>query len=259
MQPKKLVWLSIAMLALTSCGASTANTANGSAGSATTVIASKATTTSTQPLIPTSPPLPALCSAYFTVVADVYLEPKIVQLSAEERNAGALAFSAALKRLRTSPLAPPALSSSPALGVLSRQVNFAPTNVAAPIAPVNAAVSELKQALGSTCQPVRPSAAQSNAIIATADSRGWSNSCSPTAAITISSADPTYAVLDASASVQKSPGTACFADGSTGALERLTAKVWNVVQTYTSYPCGEAPPDVLYSLFGTNALDVCYP
>ncbi len=259
MQPKKLVWLSFAMLTLTSCGASTANANDGNSGSATTVIASNSTTTSTQPLIPTSPPLPTLCSAYFTVVADVYLEPKIVQLSADERNAGAAMFSAAIKHLRTSPLAPPALSSSPALGVLSRQVNFAPTNVAAPIAPVNAAVAELKQALGNTCQPVRPTATQSSAIIATADSRGWSNSCSALATIAISSADPTYAILDASATAQKSPGTTCFADGSTGVLARLTAKVWNVVQTYTTYPCGQAPPDVLYSVFGANALEVCYP
>ena len=258
MPAKMSIALSIATIALSACGASSGNSSSIS-GSATTIVPPRSSTTSTQVLIPTSSPLPALCSAYFTVLADAHLQPKIAQLSPAEQSSALAAFQAAIAHLSTSPLAPPALTSSSALGLLSHNITFAPSKTTLAPTALTGALAELKVSLQTTCQAVRPSSTQASAIASTAASQGWSNSCGSVSTLAISSADPTYALLEISPAATKSPGTTCFANGSSGVLERLTGKVWNVLQTFNSYPCGQAPPDVLYSFFGSSALDTCYP
>ena len=250
------VVLTLLLSACGSIGSAESNSKNQggtSYGSHPDVIA----TSTTDNLVPTSLPSPQLCSSYFTVLADNYLVGQIAQLSIGEQRSAAISYLGAISAIKNSSLAPVDLLGTSTLPALSK-LAFSQSS-ASTVDRETTAIAQLRVALSSTCQVLHPSASTLSSIETVATSQGFAASCDSSSTVVISSADPTYAALQASAIVSGPTTSLCFSQGYSGVLERLSGTIWNPVQPYVDYPCGQAPPEVLYSLFGQKSLDVCYP
>ena len=250
------VVLALLLSACGSIGSAESNSKNQSGapyGSNPDVIA----TSTTENLVPTALPSPQLCSSYFTILADNYLVGQIAQLSIGEQRSAATSYLSAISAIKNSSLEPVGLLGTSTLSTLSK-LTFSQSSTSAASLETTA-IAQLKVALSSTCQVLHPSATTQSSIETGATSQGFAASCDSSGTILISSADPTYAALQAS-TIESGPTTSlCFSQGYSGVLERLSGTIWNPVQPYVDYPCGQAPPDVLYSLFGQKSLDVCFP
>ncbi len=246
----------LAPLALAGCGTSTGGSNSSPLPPATTNLPNTSTTT-TLPVTPASSAVSQLCSAYYLVLADNALIGQIVSGSATEAKAASGDYLQALHALKTSSLAPPALRGGPVVQELAK-LEFTVSSSPAPGVP-SAALAALNVALGSTCQPVIANSTEAPKIASAAASAGWSSSCNATAQTLISAADPSYGVIQTPAAAGGSTTTTCVPNGYTGVLERETALNWSAVQPYVGVPCGQAPPFILYSLFGKGALATCYP
>ncbi len=246
----------LAPLALAACGTSTGGSTGTSLPPATTNLP-LAETSTTLPVTPTAAPIAQLCSAYYRVLADNALIAQIVSGPASEAKAAASSYLQALKELKTSSLSPPELATGTVVQSLTK-LRFAatssPTTNAAP-----AALAALSAALGTTCQPVVANSAEAPKLASAAGSAGWSSSCNSDAQTIISAADPSYGVIQSPAAGSAATTTTCVPNGYTGVLERQTDLSWSAVQAYVGVPCGQAPPFILYSLFGKAALATCYP
>ena len=252
------VVLALLLSACGSIGSAESNSKNqggAPSGSNPDVIA----TSTTENLVPTALPSPQLCSSYFTILADNYLVGQIAQLSIGEQRSAATSYLSAISAIKNSPLEPVGLLGTSTLSTLSK-LTFSQSSTSAAILETTA-ITQLKVALGSTCQVLHPSATTQNSIETGATSQGFAASCDSSSTILISSADPTYAALQAISTIGSGVTTTslCFSQGYSGVLERLSGTIWNPVQPYVDYPCGQAPPDVLYSLFGQKSLNVCFP
>ncbi len=246
----------LAPLALAACGTSTGGPTGSSLPPATTNLPNTSTST-TLPVTPASTAVSQLCSAYYLVLADNVLVGQIVSGTATEAKAASVDYLQALHTLKTSSLSPPALRSGPVIQAMAK-LSFVVGASRTPGVPPAALVA-LSAALGSTCQPVIANSTEAPKMASAAASAGWSSSCNGSAQTLISAADPSYGVIQTQSTAGVTTRTTCAPDGYTGVLERETALDWSAVQAYLGVPCGQAPPFILYSLFGKGALGTCYP
>ena len=245
----------LAPLVLAACGTSTGGATGTSLPPATTNLPNPSTST-TLPVTPTAVPVAQLCSAYYLVLADNALIAQIVSGAASEAKAASGSYLQALRELKTSKLSPPELKSGATVQELAKLSFAAAPSPTTDVPP--AALAALSSALGTTCQPVVADSAEAPKLASAAGAVGWSSSCNAGAQTIISAADPSYGVIQTPATGSATT-TTCVPDGYTGVLERQTDLSWQAVQPYVEVPCGQAPPFILYSLFGKGALGTCYP
>lgn len=247
------------IVALCSCGTSSsgskASIPDQSGGSKVTPAA--LSTSTTLNLYPATSSFSEACDSYFLVMADNYLSNSISQASMEEKTAGSASYQAAIKLLARSPENRGRILAPTDIATL-KSVAFPPETQAMPaLTQLANALTNLKSAFSQLCQPIHPVDTTVNSLISVAQAQGLASQCSNTATLLQSSADPSYAVVMVDPA--NNSGQTCFSNGSTGILERLNGSNATPVETYVEFPCGQAAPAILLSLFGSRSLDICYP
>ncbi len=244
------------ILGLTSCGTNPANATNSGAQKPVKTQTPNASpdTSSTLALYPNNSSFSKTCSAYYLIAADIYLLGEISKLPAVQISAAQTNYDAAVGYLENTLKNHAAELSTTDAKALEIKLASSSTNN---LTSLNIALANLKLNYGQLCQAARPIDATVDTMISVAESQGMSSACVSSATTLQSSADLSYAVVVANGS--STSATPCYANQADGILERLSGSNAAPVETFVLFPCGQAPPAVLLSLFGTRALDVCYP
>ncbi|WP_201733557.1 hypothetical protein [Acidithrix sp. C25] len=259
-KPLVLVGLTIVFLITSACGTAVTSTSpsNSSTTKSQVLTVPTSTTSSTLALTPNRAGIAPLCSAYFQVVSDYFLLPQIAQQSASQISSGQSLYLADISTLKNKASITQDPTLVPALDQLTK-LKFTPSAQGSTPTKINfvSALTSLQNGFATLCGVTHPTSPQSSAITNAAIAAGMTSSCAAASTITISSADPSFAVDTVSSQTTSKP--ACFKDGSIGVVLRVQDISASFVQTFVTFPCGQMAPAILDSLFGTKALTLCYP
>ena len=215
-------------------------------------------TSTTLALYPQSTSFARLCSAYYLVSADNYLSVAISATSKSEITPTQNRYDSSVQLLAKSSITQNSPLSHADLSAL-KNVNFSAIDASRPPSTsLGEALSDLTSSFDQLCQPIKPVATVTSALLSQAQQQGMSSACESSSTELQSSADLSYAIVEATPPASLS-STSCFINDSNGILERVDGSDAAPVETYYAFPCGQAPPAILLSLFGPHALDVCYP